>query len=58
MFWMIQLGCQVHAQSPETITNSIGIKLVLIPKGTFQMGLPVEEGGASDNEEQHQVTIS
>jgi formylglycine-generating enzyme required for sulfatase activity len=22
----------------ETITNSIGMKLVLIPKGTFQMG--------------------
>ena len=55
---MIQLGCQVRAQSPKTITNSIGMKLVLIPKGTFQMGSPIEEAGADDDEEQHQVTIS
>jgi formylglycine-generating enzyme required for sulfatase activity len=58
IFWMIQLGCQVHAQSPKTITNSIGMKLVLIPKGTFQMGSPIEEAGADDDEAQHQVTIS
>jgi len=54
---MIQLGCQVGAQSPKTIPNSIGMKLVLIPKGTFQMGSPIEEAGADDDEE-HQVTIS
>lgn len=58
IFGMIQLGCQVRAQSPKTITNSIGMKLVLIPKGTFQMGSPIEEEGASNDEEQHQVTIS
>jgi formylglycine-generating enzyme required for sulfatase activity len=55
---MIQLGCQVRAQSPKTITNSIGMKLVLIPKGTFQMGSPIEEAGADNDEAQHQVTIS
>jgi formylglycine-generating enzyme required for sulfatase activity len=54
---MIQLGCQTYAQSPKTITNSIGMKLVLIPKGTFMMGSPIEEEGASNDEEQHQVTI-
>jgi formylglycine-generating enzyme required for sulfatase activity len=37
----------------ETITNSIGMKLVLIPKGTFMMGSPERE-----DEPQHQVTIS
>jgi len=58
IFGMIQLGCQVRAQSPKTITNSIGMKLVLIPKGTFQMGSPIEEAGADDDEAQHQVTIS
>ena len=58
IFGMIQLGCQVGAQSPKTITNSVGMKLVLIPKGTFQMGSPIEEEGASNDEEQHQVTIS
>ncbi len=58
IFGMIQLGCQVRAQSPKTITNSIGMKLVLIPKGTFQMGSPIEEEGANNDQEQHQVTIS
>jgi formylglycine-generating enzyme required for sulfatase activity len=48
----------VMAQSEKEITNSIGMKLVLIPKGTFQMGSPIEEAGADDDEAQHQVTIS
>ena len=46
------------AQAPKTITNSIGIKLALIPNGTFMMGSPIEEEGADDDEAQHQVTIS
>ena len=55
---MIQLDCQVLAQPPKEITNSLGMKLVLIPKGTFQMGSPIEEDGAGDDKAQHQVTIS
>ena len=73
IFGMIQLDCQLLAQPPKEITNSIGIKLVLIPKGTFMMGSPIdkesasndfmtgspiEEEGASNDEEQHKVTIS
>ena len=46
-----------NAQSPKEITNSIGMKLVLIPKGTFMMGSPIEEEGAENDEKQHQVTI-
>jgi formylglycine-generating enzyme required for sulfatase activity len=42
----------------ETITNSIGMKLVLIPKGTFTMGSPIKEAGRRENEVQHQVTIT
>ncbi len=42
----------------KEITNSIGVKLVLIPKGTFQMGSPIEEAGADNDEQLHQVTIS
>ncbi|MFN7735524.1 MAG: formylglycine-generating enzyme family protein [Pirellula sp.] len=45
------------AQESKEITNSIGIKLVLIPKGTFTMGSPIEEEGRNEDEEQHQVTI-
>jgi len=43
---------------PKEVVNTIGMKLVLIPAGTFTMGSPIEEEGANDNEEQHQVTIS
>lgn len=48
----------LQAQAPKEITNSIGMKLVLIPKGTFIMGSPIEEEGRYDNEVQHKVTIS
>ncbi len=56
---MIQMDCQVLAQPPKEITNSIGMKLVLIPKGTFMMGSPESEKGRDkDDETQHEVTIS
>jgi formylglycine-generating enzyme required for sulfatase activity len=55
---MIQLGSEIHGQSPKTITNSIGMKLVVIPKGSFTMGSPIEEEWADNDEEQHQVTIT
>ncbi len=42
----------------ESITNSIGMKLVLIPAGTFTMGSPMEEVGRGPDETQHDVTIS
>ncbi len=46
----------IRRQAP--ITNSIGMKLVLIPKGTFTMGSPTDEVGRSEDETQHEVTIS
>ena len=46
------------AQPPKEITNSIGMKLVLIPKGTFMMGSPESEKGRNENETQYEVTIS
>jgi formylglycine-generating enzyme required for sulfatase activity/FKBP-type peptidyl-prolyl cis-trans isomerase len=42
----------------KTITNSLGMKLTLIPKGTFLMGAPPDEEGSDDSERQHVVTIS
>ncbi len=45
-------------QQPKKITNSIGMKLVLIPAGSFTMGSPVGEVGRKDNETPHEVTIS
>jgi formylglycine-generating enzyme required for sulfatase activity len=48
----------VMAQAKKEIINSIGMKLVLIPKGTFQMGSPPSEMGSQDNERQYKATIS
>jgi formylglycine-generating enzyme required for sulfatase activity len=45
-------------QDPKEITNSIGIKLMRIPKGKFMMGSPETEVKRIKNETQHEVTIS
>jgi formylglycine-generating enzyme required for sulfatase activity len=44
--------------APKEITNNIGMKLVLIPAGTFKMGSPLGEEGSDYDELQHEVTIS
>jgi formylglycine-generating enzyme required for sulfatase activity len=41
----------------KQFTNSIGMELVLIPKGKFVMGSPREEQNRGDNEESHEVDI-
>ena len=61
VFFLFQLLAPLHpakAQAPKEITNSIGMKLVLITKGTFMMGSPESEEGRKENETQHEVTIS
>jgi formylglycine-generating enzyme required for sulfatase activity len=40
------------------ITNSVGMKMALIPAGEFSMGSPASEVGRGDDESQHQVQIS
>ena len=40
------------------ITNSVGMKMVLIHPGSFTMGSPMNEVGRLANEMQHEVTIS
>jgi len=50
--------CVCAQDNPATVTNSIGMQLVLIPQGTFQMGAPFEEEFARDDEEPHEVTLS
>ena len=45
--------------APETHTNSIGMKFVLIPSGSFMMGADLNfEDGSKDETPQHSVTIS
>ncbi len=48
----------IEAAEPPTVTNSIGMKLVLIPQGRFTMGSPVEEEGSEDDETPHPVTLT
>jgi formylglycine-generating enzyme required for sulfatase activity/predicted Ser/Thr protein kinase len=43
---------------PVEFTNSIGMKLVLIPPGKFTMGSPENETGRFTNESQVQVTLT
>ena len=46
------------AAPPKEITNSIGMKLVLIPAGKFLMGSPKDEKERDPDEEQHEVSIT
>jgi len=42
----------------KTLTNSIGMKFVLVPAGTFMMGSLPDEPGRGDDERQHSVTLT
>ncbi|MEZ6126166.1 MAG: caspase family protein, partial [Planctomycetaceae bacterium] len=42
----------------DLLTNTIGMKLKLIPAGEFQMGSPADEAGRRDDEKQHRVRIT
>ena len=43
---------------PHTFTNSLGMKMIWCPAGTFLMGSPANEEGRNENENQVQVHIS
>jgi formylglycine-generating enzyme required for sulfatase activity len=49
---------QEKKDPPKNFTNSLGMKFVWIPPGTFLMGSPKEEEGRRDDEIQHKVTLS
>ncbi len=55
---VVGLSSPAYCQQLKEITNSIGMKMVLILPGTFKMGSPVEEIGRNEDETQHLVTIS
>ncbi|MCL4204939.1 MAG: formylglycine-generating enzyme family protein [Pirellulaceae bacterium] len=43
---------------PVDVTNSIGMKLILIPPGEFMMGSSEQEADRVDNERQHPVRLT
>jgi formylglycine-generating enzyme required for sulfatase activity len=58
---LVPLSQGRHAPAPplrKQLTNSLGMKLVLIPRGKFMMGSPPDEKERETLEEQHEVQIS
>jgi formylglycine-generating enzyme required for sulfatase activity len=47
-----------HLGTPVQVTNSIGMKLALIPPGRFSMGSPPKEQWHRDDEVLHRVTLT
>ena len=55
---MVLLCGIAQAAEPKTVTNTIGMELVSIPKGKFTMGSPVGEKDHQDDVEQVAVTLT
>jgi formylglycine-generating enzyme required for sulfatase activity len=49
---------QVEVVNSRKFTNDLGMEFVLIPDGTFLMGSPSHDKRRSEDENQHEVTIS
>jgi sulfatase modifying factor 1 len=47
-----------YPQVGDTRTNSLGMKFVYIPAGSFEMGSPSYEAGREDDEQRHSVTLT
>ena len=53
-----QIAAAKAAGVPVAVENSIGMRFVLIPAGTFTMGSPVTENGRLRGEAAHEVEIT
>jgi formylglycine-generating enzyme required for sulfatase activity len=53
-----QKQCAERLKTPVISTNSLGMKLTLIPPGEFQMASPKSERERHVNEQQHRVRIT
>jgi formylglycine-generating enzyme required for sulfatase activity len=53
----VPIHAQPNKSPPKNFTNSIGMKFVWIPPGTFLMGSPKKEKDMGDGD-QHKVTLS
>ena len=51
-------GSEPNVPGGMEVTNSIGMKLRLIPAGEFMMGSPTTESDRLDTETQHRVTLT
>ena len=55
---MVVSVAELRRDLPEDYTNSIGMKLKLIPAGEFMMGSPEDEEYRGNDEQQHRVRIT
>ena len=55
---VVAWSAAILGQELKELTNSIGMKLVLIHAGSFNMGSPIGEAERGPNETLHEVTIS
>ncbi len=53
-----QLNTARHLGVPVWFENSIGMRFVLVPRGTFVMGSPADEAGRGSDEAPHQVSLT
>ncbi len=53
----LSLDKESEAEKDKIFTNTIGMKFVLIPAGTFTMGSPPDEKERDSDEKQHLVTL-
>jgi len=58
LLFALVCGFGLLAKTLLSRTNSIGMKMVKIPSGSFTMGSPTNESGRDDDEIQHRVTLS
>ncbi len=49
---------QATKSSPNAFVNSLGIKMVYVEPGTFEMGSPEDEEGRKEDETLHRVTLT
>lgn len=56
--WRVGEPASDTGELAKKITNSLGMRLVLIPKGTFMMKASPGVEGSDDDAKQHEVTIS
>jgi formylglycine-generating enzyme required for sulfatase activity len=60
-FHLLEAALRLGGEGGDLITNSIGMKLKLIPAGRFKMGSPEDDKAASSQEgekPQHEVTLT
>jgi len=53
-----EVSVEVTKNKEQSFTNSLGMKFVLIPAGSFMMGSPSSEAEREDDETQHKATLT